>query len=92
MNGGDYPVDEVVIYICRWGADPHHLRSEDVVDRWFLGTVLPKQVIRKKELFPYEDFDGEYGSAHIRFFDTWNQEWTRGSGLLARVEPSTPRV
>jgi len=97
QNGGEYPIDDVVIVVTDPGSPEH--RPEDQAGTALeevIGTVLSKETIsekRNKVEFTGEPVFGERTSlASILFTDTWGNHWAKTplGGLIRRDQP--PRI
>jgi hypothetical protein len=90
MNGGDYPIDNVVLLVADPGADRVDLETQQGTSmELVIGTMLPKQTI-KDELFVVLSADPAFGElnslAQVQFVDTWGQSWIRGPFVLRQTE------
>jgi hypothetical protein len=97
QNGGEYPIDDVVVVIADPGSPEH--RPEDQAGTALeavIGTVLSKETIREKRnkvAYKREPVFGESTSlASILFTDTWGTHWAKTplGGLIRRARP--PRI
>jgi hypothetical protein len=89
MNGGDYPIDNVVLVVADPGADYIDLSQQrGTAIELVIGTVLPKEVQEDETEVHFTRLPafGELNSlAQVLFVDTWNQSWVRGPMLLERT-------
>lgn len=89
-NGGDYPIDNVVLVVADPGAvDSDPLRQLGTAAECVIGTILPKETIEDEMtvLFAADPAFGELTAlALVLFSDTWNCHWARGPMLLERRE------
>jgi hypothetical protein len=97
QNGGEYPIDDVVIVITDPGSEGQ--RPEDQIGTALesvIGTVLSKETIeRTGEVvhFTREPVFGEdINLASVLLTDPWNQHWAKTplGGLIRRADP--PRI
>jgi hypothetical protein len=97
QNGGEYPIDNVVVVITDPGSEEP--RPEDQVGtalEQVIGTVLSKETLQAgPEIvhFTREPVFGEYTNlASVLFTDAWNQHWAKTplGGLIRREGP--PRI
>jgi hypothetical protein len=96
-NGGDYPINDVVVVIIDPGAPviaPE--RQQGTALEYVVGTVLPKETISEEKYpvhFTAEPAFGEITSlGAVLFTDTWGQHWARSTlgGLTPQEHP--PRI
>ena len=84
-NGGDYPIDNVVMVVPRFLYDWH--LAEQVVPSIAAKGTLPSERVR---LHVDPDFDPGFNeltdTAWLRFTDVWGNHWARRPGELERHE------
>ena len=90
MNGGDYPIDNVVLVVADPGAEYVDLAQQQgtAVQR-VLGTMLPKETQESavEVTFTSDPVFGQCNSmAQVLFLDTWNESCARGPMVLERME------
>lgn len=93
-NGGDYPIDNVLLAIRDPGKPPHDDPQITTAAEEVIGTVAGGQTVSGRRVVHFTDHPvfGELTSlAAVLFTDTWNTHWYRASGeLVERDQP--PRI
>ncbi|TFV65789.1 UNVERIFIED_ORG: hypothetical protein E4P37_08640 [Bacillus sp. AZ43] len=85
VNGGDYPIDNVVLVVADLVADCVPQEQRGCALELVVGTMYQKQVIEDEaavRLRGAPAFAEITALGSILFTDSWGQSWWRGPGQL----------
>ncbi len=89
MNGGDYPIDNVMLVVADPGAEYINLaQQQGTAAQLVIGTVLPKETLddETEASFTEQPAFGQLNAlARVLFVDTWDRSWMRGPMVLERT-------
>lgn len=94
-NGGEFPIDDVVLVVADPGADAPSLQDQKgTALELVVGTVASGDTEEGEELVTLTErpaFEELTSLAGVLFTDTWGTHWFRAPGVLERRN-SAPRI